>query len=159
MGEDKLAEPVESSLSLLLNSLASWQGCLLCIIRQCWTPLPPPPPPHTHTHTPSSVGYSASFALLHSRIVLVFCLIWITSERKWFLFIPTPYMEATTFTLCSAYSVTVSNSSVDSCCCVSQIYKDIYWPVTLKYTQEFVLVTFHSWSALTNRQNIAVSHV
>ena len=33
-------------------------------------------------------------------------------------------------------------------------YKDIYSPVTSKPTQEFVSVTFHSYSALTHRQNI-----
>ena len=33
-------------------------------------------------------------------------------------------------------------------------YKDVYLPVTSKPTQEFVLVTFHSYSALTHRQNI-----
>ena len=33
-------------------------------------------------------------------------------------------------------------------------YKDIYSPVTSKRTQEFVLVTFHSYGALTNKQNI-----
>ena len=38
-------------------------------------------------------------------------------------------------------------------------YKDIYLPVTFKCTQELVLVTFRSYSALTNRQNITVSHV
>ena len=30
-------------------------------------------------------------------------------------------------------------------------YKDIYLPVTLKCAQEFVLVTFHSYSALTEK--------
>ena len=40
-----------------------------------------------------------------------------------------------------------------------QGYKDIYSPVTFKCTQEFVLVTFHTYSALTNRQNITISHV
>ena len=34
-------------------------------------------------------------------------------------------------------------------------YKDIYSPMT----QEFVLVTFHLYSALVNRQNITISHV
>ena len=38
-------------------------------------------------------------------------------------------------------------------------YKDTYSPVTFKCTQEFVLVTFHLYSALTNRQNIIISHV
>ena len=34
----------------------------------------------------------------------------------------------------------------------TRIYKDVYSPVTLKCTQEFVWVTFHSHRALTNRQ-------
>ena len=38
-----------------------------------------------------------------------------------------------------------------------QGYKDIYWPVTLKYAQEFVLVTFRSYSTLTNRHDVAIS--
>ena len=38
-------------------------------------------------------------------------------------------------------------------------YKDIYVPVTFKCTQELVLVTFCSHGALTNGQNITVSHV
>ena len=38
-------------------------------------------------------------------------------------------------------------------------YKDIYSPVALKCTQEFVLVAFHSYRALTNKQNITISHV
>ena len=37
-------------------------------------------------------------------------------------------------------------------------YKDIYSPVTFKRTQEFVLVTFRSYSALARRQNITFSH-
>ena len=44
-------------------------------------------------------------------------------------------------------------------CILMQGYKDIYLPVTCKCTQEFVLVTFHSYSALTNRQNITISDV
>ena len=36
-------------------------------------------------------------------------------------------------------------------------YKDVYLPVTLKCGLQFVLVIFHSYSALTNRQNITVS--
>ena len=40
----------------------------------------------------------------------------------------------------------------------TQGYKDIYSSVTFKYTQEFVLVMFNSYSALTNRQNITNSH-
>ena len=39
-----------------------------------------------------------------------------------------------------------------------QGYKDIYSPVTLKCTQEFVLVALHSYNALTKGQNIAFSH-
>ena len=38
-------------------------------------------------------------------------------------------------------------------------YKDTYYPMTFKCTQEFVSVTFHSYSALTNRPNITVSQV
>ena len=34
---------------------------------------------------------------------------------------------------------------------MNDIYKDIYSPVTFKCTQEFVLVTFHLYYALTNR--------
>ena len=37
-------------------------------------------------------------------------------------------------------------------------YKDIYSPVTLKCAQEFALVAFHSYSALTNSHDIAISH-
>ena len=37
-----------------------------------------------------------------------------------------------------------------------QGYKDMYSPVTVKCIQEFVLVTFQSYSALTNRQNITI---
>ena len=44
-------------------------------------------------------------------------------------------------------------------CILMQGYKDIYLPVTCKCTQEFVLVTFHSYSALTNRQSITIIHV
>ena len=40
-----------------------------------------------------------------------------------------------------------------------QGYKDIYWPMTFKCTQECILVTFHWHSDLTNRQNITISHV
>ena len=40
-----------------------------------------------------------------------------------------------------------------------QVYTDIYSPVTVKYTQEFLLVTFISNSSLTNRQNITISCV
>ena len=40
-----------------------------------------------------------------------------------------------------------------------QGYKDIYLPVTFKCTQKFVLVMFHSYSVLTNGQNITVSCV
>ena len=32
-------------------------------------------------------------------------------------------------------------------------------PATFKCTQEFVMVTFHSHRALTNKQNIIISHV
>ena len=39
-----------------------------------------------------------------------------------------------------------------------QGYKDIYLPVTLKCIQEFVLVAFHSYNALTKGQNITFSH-
>ena len=42
---------------------------------------------------------------------------------------------------------------------IIQEYKDIYSPVTLRRAQEFVLVTFHSYSALTYRQDIAISHI
>ena len=39
-------------------------------------------------------------------------------------------------------------------------YKDIYSPVTLKCTQEFVLVTVHSYSTLTNRHGMyKISHI
>ena len=38
-------------------------------------------------------------------------------------------------------------------------YKDIYLSVTFKCTQEFVLVTSHSYEVLTNRQNVTISHV
>ena len=38
-------------------------------------------------------------------------------------------------------------------------YKDIYSPVTLKHTQEFVLVTFHVYDTLTNTQNITMTSV
>ena len=41
---------------------------------------------------------------------------------------------------------------------VSLSYKDIYLPATLKCAQEFVLATFHSYSALPNRQHITISH-
>ena len=41
----------------------------------------------------------------------------------------------------------------------SQGYKAIYSPVTFEFTQEFVLETFHSYSALTNRQNITINLV
>ena len=41
----------------------------------------------------------------------------------------------------------------------SQGYKAIYSSVTFEFTQEFVLETFHSDSALANRQNITISHV
>ena len=34
-----------------------------------------------------------------------------------------------------------------------------YSPLTFKCTQEFVLVMFHSYNALTNRQNITISQV
>ena len=37
--------------------------------------------------------------------------------------------------------------------------KDTYLPVTLKCAQEFVLVMFHSYNALTNRHDIVISHV
>ena len=37
--------------------------------------------------------------------------------------------------------------------------KDIYLPVTLKCAQEFVLAIFHSYNALTNRHDIAISHI
>ena len=40
-----------------------------------------------------------------------------------------------------------------------QEYKDIYSPVTFKCTQEFVLVMLYSYSALTNRWIITISHV
>ena len=40
-----------------------------------------------------------------------------------------------------------------------QGYMDIYSPFTLKCTQEFLLVTVQSYSALTTRQNITISHV
>ena len=39
------------------------------------------------------------------------------------------------------------------------IYKNIYSPVALKCAQEYVLVTFDSYSALTDRHDIAISHV
>ena len=39
----------------------------------------------------------------------------------------------------------------DDHCILMQGYKDIYLPVTCKCTQEFVLVTFHLYYALTNR--------
>ena len=42
---------------------------------------------------------------------------------------------------------------------ILQGYKDIYSPVIFKCTQEFVLVTFQLYSALTNRQNVTISHV
>ena len=35
-----------------------------------------------------------------------------------------------------------------------QRYKDVYSPVALKCRQEFVLLTFQSYSALTNMQNV-----
>ena len=38
-------------------------------------------------------------------------------------------------------------------------YNDIYLPVTLKYTLGFFRVTFHSFSALPNRQNITTGLV
>ena len=41
----------------------------------------------------------------------------------------------------------------------TQGYKDIYSPMTFKCTQEFVFVTFHSYSAFTNIQNITISQV
>ena len=44
-------------------------------------------------------------------------------------------------------------------CSEIQGYKDIYSPMTLKCTQEFVLVTLHSYSTLTNSHGIAISHV
>ena len=37
-----------------------------------------------------------------------------------------------------------------------QGYKDIYSPMIFKCTQEFVLVMFHSYRALTNRRNITI---
>ena len=41
-----------------------------------------------------------------------------------------------------------------------QGYNDIYSPVTLKCTQEFVLVTLHSYSTLTNRHGVyKISHI
>ena len=40
-----------------------------------------------------------------------------------------------------------------------QGYKDIYLPMTFKCTQEFVLVTLHSYSALTDRQNITITRI
>ena len=40
-----------------------------------------------------------------------------------------------------------------------QVYTDIYSPVTVKYTQEFLLVTFISNSSLTNKQNITIIRV
>ena len=40
-----------------------------------------------------------------------------------------------------------------------QVYTDIYSPVTVKYTQEFLFVTFISNSSLTNKQNITISRV
>ena len=48
--------------------------------------------------------------------------------------------------------------TTDECLLRQQGHKDIYLPVTFKCTQEFVLVTFHSYDALTNRQN-TISHV
>ena len=42
---------------------------------------------------------------------------------------------------------------------VNCAYMDIFSPVTFKYTQEFVSVTFYSNSAFTNTQNITVSQV
>ena len=38
-------------------------------------------------------------------------------------------------------------------------YRDTYSPVTLKHTQEFVLVTFHVYDTLTNTQNITMTSV
>ena len=38
-------------------------------------------------------------------------------------------------------------------------YRDIYSPITFRCTQEFVLVTFHSYSALGKRHNITICHV
>ena len=39
---------------------------------------------------------------------------------------------------------------------LGQGYNDIYSPLTLKYTQEFVLVKFHLHSALTSTQIITI---
>ena len=55
--------------------------------------------------------------------------------------------------LCPSHTLTASQSSA------SQGYKDVYLPVMFKCMQQFVLVTFHSYSALTNRQNITISRV
>ena len=44
-------------------------------------------------------------------------------------------------------------------CDVVELGTRIYLPVTFKCTQEFVCVMFHSYSALTNRQNTTVIHV
>ena len=38
----------------------------------------------------------------------------------------------------------------------SQEHKDIYSPMTFKSTQEFVLVSFHSYSGSKNSQNITI---
>ena len=40
-----------------------------------------------------------------------------------------------------------------------QGYKNIYSPVTFECTKEFVLVTFHSDSVLTNSLNITIIYV
>ena len=40
-----------------------------------------------------------------------------------------------------------------------QGYKDIYSPLTFNCIQKFVWVTFHLYSALTNRQSITIIHI
>ena len=39
------------------------------------------------------------------------------------------------------------------------IYKDTYLPVTVKGTQEVILVTFHAYDSLTKSQNVTINHV
>ena len=39
---------------------------------------------------------------------------------------------------------------------LGQGYKDIYSPLTLKHSQEFVLVKFYLHSALTSTQNVTI---
>ena len=85
------------------------------------------------------------------------------SYRERFLF-PNIQLDRQRFhdvQLQTAFSRYASRDSVMQLETAFSRYKDtkIYAPMAFKCTQEFVLVTSHSYSALPNRQNITISHV